>query len=400
VILTSLVTGGALHVLDPEMVVDGGAVAEYLAGYGIDYVKMVPSHLAALGSEDALARLIPARGLVLGGEAAPVGWARELVMAAEERRVVNHYGPTETTVGVVTARLTKDLLNGGRVPIGSPLANATVFVLDRCLNPVPVGVAGELFVGGAQVARGYGGRPALTAERFIASPFADGSRLYRTGDRARWRADGQLEFLGRVDDQIKVRGYRVEPGEIQAVLAVHPGVQSAVVMACGGETDRRLVAYLVPADPGAGLPAIGELRDHLRRSVPEFMVPAVFVELADLPLTANGKVDRAALPAPDAVRPDLGGFVAPSGAVEESLAGIWAQVLGVDRVGAGDNFFDLGGHSLLATQVVSRIRGAFGVEVPLAALFDQPTIAEIAVTITKATLGVDSDTGDYENLEI
>jgi acyl carrier protein len=225
--------------------------------------------------------------------------------------------------------------------------------------------------------------------------------MYRTGDRARWRADGVLVFVGRVDEQVKVRGFRVEPGEVEVVLAAHPGVRSAVVVAFGDDATRRLVAYLVPADPAVeGIPPVRELREYARRRLPEFMVPAAFVELADLPLTPNGKIDRAALPAPEAMRSDRDEFVPPSGAVEEQLADMWAQVLGIDRIGARDNFFELGGHSLLATQVVSRIRDAFGVEIPLAALFDQPTIAETAEAITKATLGVDDGAKDYEEFEI
>ena len=199
-----------------------------------------------------------------------------------------------------------------------------------------MGVAGDLHIGGAGVARGYAGRPGLTAERFIADPLAgDGSRLYRTGDRARWRPSGQLEFLGRADDQVKIRGYRIEPGEIETALTTHPAITAAVVTADGGGTAARLVAWLVPADPAAGIPPAAGLRAHLGQQLPGFMIPAVFTELAALPLTANGKLDRAALPAPDAGRPELaGGYVVPVTPAEELLAGIWAQVLGVDRVGA------------------------------------------------------------------
>ena len=250
VILASLVTGGVLHVLDEAMVTDPAAVARYLAGQRIDYLKVVPSHLAALAAGGDLAGLVPARALVLGGEAVPPQLAAGLLAVAGDRRVVNHYGPTETTIGVLTATLTPALLAGGTVPVGSPAAGTRAHVLDRSLGQVPAGVTGELFLGGPQVARGYAGRPALTAERFIADPLAgDGSRLYRSGDRARWRADGQLEFLGRADDQVKIRGYRIEPGEIQTVLAAHPAITAAVVTADGDGQDRRLVAWLVPAGP-------------------------------------------------------------------------------------------------------------------------------------------------------
>jgi hypothetical protein len=274
----------------------------------------------------------------------------------------------------------------GPPPVGSPVANTRLYVLDQHLRLVPAGVAGELWVGGAQVARGYAGRPALTAERFVADPAgADGDRLYRTGDRARWRADGRLEFVGRADEQVKVRGFRVEPGEVEAVLAAHPGVAAAAVAAFGSGADRRLAAYLVPADPRAGLPPAGEVQDFARERLPQFMVPSVVTEVASLPLTPNGKLDRAALPEPE-VTPS-GEFCAPSTPTEELLAGVWARVLGVAAVGAGDSFFALGGHSLLATRVISRVREVFGAEVALAALFDHPTVAGLAAVIDGSARG-------------
>ncbi|MGC5568955.1 condensation domain-containing protein, partial [Streptomyces sp. FR-108] len=241
---------------------------------------------------------------------------------------------------------------------------------------------GELYIAGPQVARGYRAQPTLTAERFLPDPFtADGTRMYRSGDRARWRADGTLDFIGRADDQVKVRGFRIEPGEIEAVLTAHPQIRTAVVKAFGDSEDRKLVAYLVPEEATQGIPAVNDLREHVQRSLPAFMVPAVFTELAALPLTPNGKLDRAALPEPDGVRPELDDFVPPATATEELLAGIWQHLLGVDRVGATDNFFELGGHSLLATQVVSRIREVFGVELALATLFDRPTIAGLGAAL-------------------
>ena len=308
VLFTALATGGALHVLAAGAA-DPGVVAGWLAGRGIDFLKVVPSHLAALAGRGGLEALLPGRVLMVGGEAIPGQLAERVLAAARGRAVVNHYGPTETTIGVLTARLAGELA-GGQVPLGSPVANTRAYVLDRCLEPVPAGVAGELFIGGAQVARGYGYRPALTAERFVADPFGgDGSRLYRTGDLARWRPGGELEFAGRVDEQVKVRGFRVEPGEVEAALAAHPAVAAVVVAVFGQDTDARLAAWLVPADPAGGIPAAGELRAFVAGRLPEFMVPAVFTELAALPLTPNGKLDRAALPAPDAARPETGGRV-------------------------------------------------------------------------------------------
>ncbi len=302
-LFTSLVSGGVLHVAAAGMVTDPGAVAALVARCGIDYLKLTPSHLAALGGTGGLARLVPARVLVLGGEAAPPRWAAELLEAAGDRAVVNHYGPTETTVGVTTARLTPAVVAGGVVPIGQPLDNTRCFVLDRRLGPVPAGVSGELYVAGVGLARGYLGRAGLTAERFAACPYGGpGERMYRTGDLARWTPDGMLVFAGRADDQVKIRGFRVEPGEVEAVLASHPGVaQALVVVREDTPGDRRLAAYLVPAGDypagEGGLPAL--VRSYAVARLPEYLLPAAVMVLEELPLTPNGKVDRAALPAPD-----------------------------------------------------------------------------------------------------
>ncbi|WP_425927939.1 amino acid adenylation domain-containing protein, partial [Streptomyces sp. FR-108] len=322
------------------------------------------------------------RLLIMGGEAMPARTLTEW-FAHTPVPVHNVYGPTEATITSVAALL-REPVTSSVPPIGLPIAGTRVYVLDDRFKPVPVGVPGELFIGGAGVARGYGGRHALTAERFVADPFAgDGSRMYRSGDRVRWSAAGQLEFLGRADHQVKVRGVRIEPGEIEAALAAHTGVRSAVVTAFGDGTDRRLVAHLVPADPAEGMPEVAELRDLLRQSLPDFMVPAAFVELTELPLTRNGKLDRAALPQPGpaATHSETHAYVAPSGATEELLTEIWAHVLGADAIGVADDFFGIGGHSLLATQVVSRIREVFGVEVPLSALFDHPTVRGLAAAM-------------------
>ncbi|MEU2543834.1 amino acid adenylation domain-containing protein, partial [Streptomyces iakyrus] len=284
VVFGCLVSGGVLHVVDADVAVDGRGVARFVRESGIDFVKVVPSHLAALvaGCGGAFGPLVPRRTLVLGGEGASAAWLRGLVGAAGDRVVVNHYGPTETTVGVIAGELVEGAggLADGVVGLGRPLGSARVYVLDGFLNLVPVGVVGELFVAGPQVARGYAGRAGLTGERFVADPFAaDGGRMYRTGDRVRWLADGRLEFVGRADGQIKVRGYRIEPGEIEAALVGHALIASAVVTASGVGAERRLVAYLVPGDADTGLPAVGELRGFLGDRLPEYMVPSVFVEL-------------------------------------------------------------------------------------------------------------------------
>jgi acyl carrier protein len=259
------------------------------------------------------------------------------------------------------------------------------------MRPVPIGVPGELCIGGLGVARGYLNRPELTKEKFVPDPFSDdpGARLYKTGDLARYLQDGNIEYLGRIDHQVKIRGFRTELGEIEAVLALHPAVRESVVVArddsSGDSTPtglKRLVAYFVSAQNHAL--SVGELRDHLKAKLPEYMVPSAFVELEALPLTPNGKVDRRALPAPEADRPALEEtFVAPRTPLEETLAGIWVEVLGVKQVGVYDDFFELGGHSLLAVQVVTRLNRRFDVEVPLHTLFEAPTVVGLALAVTQ-----------------
>ncbi|MEU6221328.1 amino acid adenylation domain-containing protein, partial [Streptomyces sp. NPDC047022] len=385
VVFASLATGGELHILGEGAVTDPEAVAGYLAEHRIDHLKVVPSHLAALGAAAGLARLVPAGSLVLGGEAASPALVEGLLDVAGECGVFNHYGPTETTIGVATTRLLPD----GVVALGSPVANTRFYVLDDRLAPVPVGAEGELYVSGAQLARGYVGRPGLTAERFTACPYEPGTRMYRTGDRVRWTADGRLLFAGRADEQAKVRGYRVEPAEVQAELAAHPELaQVAVLVREDTSGDARLVAYVVPtgaADPGRlseSVPAFAAER------LPGHLVPSVVVVLDALPLTANGKLDRKALPAPDlASAADEGGERRPATAHEEILCGVFAQVLGLDSVGADDDFFALGGHSLLAIRLISRIRTALDAELPIEAFFEAPSPAGLAAWLAGAARG-------------
>ncbi|WP_405402095.1 amino acid adenylation domain-containing protein [Streptomyces sp. NBC_01104] len=376
----ALVCGGELHVLPEGVVTDADAVASYVRGEGLDYLKVVPSHLAALGGVRGLKGLLPARSLVLGGEAADPGLVAELLAAGGDGvGVFNHYGPTELTVGVVAGRLSGSVVSGS-VPVGLPLGNVRCFVLDGGLGPVPVGVVGELYVSGVQVARGYVGRFGLTAERFVACPFVVGERMYRTGDLVRWSAGGELVFVGRADDQVKVRGFRVEPGEVRAVLAAHPLVsQVAVVAREGVAGDTRLVGYVVADDPEDV--EAGELsrlvREFAANRLPEHMVPSAVVVLDALPLTAAGKLDRAALPAPDYAAASVSGRRAAT-VQEELLCAAFAEVLGLEAVGVDDDFFALGGHSLLAVRLVSRIRAALGVEIEVRALFETPTVAELA----------------------
>jgi acyl carrier protein len=306
--------------------------------------------------------------------------------------VWNLYGPTETTI-YSSSGLYRSDPSERTVSIGRPIANTQIYLLDGQLQPAPVGVTGELYIGGAGVARGYLNRPDLTAEKFVPDPFSaePGARLYQTGDLARYLPDGKIESLGRIDYQVKIRGYRIECGEIESALDQHPAVRQSVMVSRkdnrGGAlaslgTAKQLVAYVVAAQGAA--PSTNELRVFLKQKLPEYMIPSVFVLLDSLPLTPNGKVDRLALPAPDQKRPELANlFVSPQTVVEDILAKIWIEVLKLDKVGIHDSFFELGGHSLLATQVVSRVRQVFKMELPLRTVFDKRTVYEIAKAITK-----------------
>ncbi|HVF49520.1 MAG TPA: amino acid adenylation domain-containing protein [Pyrinomonadaceae bacterium] len=334
--------------------------------------------------DEQLMTLRRTRQLLTGGDVLSVGHAERFLDGADAGcTLINGYGPTENT----TFTSCHEMRGGERVvksvPIGRPIANTRVYVLDRRMQPVPRGVVGELYVGGAGVARGYLRRPELTAERFVPDPFGEaaGGRLYRTGDLVRHQRNGDLEFIGRVDEQVKVRGFRIELGEIEAALGSHAGVRECVVVAREDvHGEKRLVAYVVAGREG--LNDTGAWRGYLKEKLPDYMIPSAFVLLDEIPLTPQGKIDRRALPAPEqhAVAAE-DGPVAPQTPVEEILAGIWSEVLGVGRVGVEDNFFALGGHSLLATKVVSRVRQALQLELPLRALFEQPTLGQLAAGI-------------------
>jgi amino acid adenylation domain-containing protein len=364
-VLVTLCAGATLVLAPREALMPGPDLAATLLRERVSLVTLPPSALAVMPD----AELPALRTLVVAGEACPpelaARWGRG-------RRFINAYGPTETTV---CATLTGPLESvTGRPPIGRPLANVRAYVLDARGRPAPVGVPGELFVGGTGVARGYGGRPGLTAAAFVPDPFGTepGARLYRTGDRVRWLDGGVLDFIGRVDQQVKVRGYRIEPGEIESALRAHPAVRDAAVVVRGGS---RLAGYVV-ADGDAVTP--GDLRERLRGVLPGYMVPATVTVLDAFPLTPSGKTDRAALPDPEASEV---AYAAPETATEAELAGLWIALLGVERAGRGDDFFTLGGHSLLAAQLVARVREAFGVELPLRAVFAAATLEAQAARI-------------------
>ncbi|MFE9631360.1 non-ribosomal peptide synthase/polyketide synthase [Streptomyces sp. NPDC006463] len=364
-ILMAWSAGAALVLPAPGRVL-GEDLVQVLGRQRVTHAMIPPAALAGAGQ----APLPDLRTLVVGGEACPP----ELVAAwAPGRAMFNAYGPTEITI---SATISDRLVPGTAVPIGRPNQDARVYVLDARLRPVPAGVPGELYVAGAGVARGYLGRPALTASRFLASPFAPGERLYRTGDLVRWLPDGQLEFTGRADDQVKLRGFRIEPGEIESVLAAHPGVRRALVQIREDQPGvKRLVAYVVADDP-ASFPDPDTLREHAARSLPPYMVPAAWVTLDALPLTANGKVDRRALPAPG-LPARAASYTAPRTEREITLAEVWKVVLGLEEVGVHDNFFELGGDSILSIQVVARARAA-GLAISTRQLFAAPTVAGLA----------------------
>ena len=381
-IFPALLGGGTLHLVAPGDAIDGSRFASYLRSHPTDVLKITPTHLRALLDGDETEAILPKRWLVLGGEALSWQLVERLRVAAPSCRILNHYGPTETTVGSCTFEVGTASPLGPTVPVGRPLPRTRAYVVDRDLRLLPLGVPGELCIGGDGVASGYLAQQEQTQERFLPDPFADESaaRLYRTGDRVRALGDGNIEFLGRIDDQVKIRGYRVEPGEIQSVLATHSAVRQCAVVARPSGDDHELVAYVVPQ----GDASPDELRAFLAESLPAYMVPARFVWLSALPLTASGKIDRRALPDP-ADFELAAEYVAPRTPLEEELARIWADLLGVDRVGVHDDFFALGGHSLLATQAVIRIRNAIA-DIELHSIFDAPTVATLADAIVAAEL--------------
>jgi amino acid adenylation domain-containing protein len=369
---------------------------------GVTVLNQTPSAFNELIRVDAAAGGAGCRHLryvMFGGEELGLHNLAPWFKGHGDRRpqLVNMYGITETTVHVTYRPLCAGDAAGAS-PIGRPIPDLRAYVLDRNLEPVPIGVSGELHVGGAGLARGYLGRAGLTAERFVASPFGVGERLYRTGDLGRWRSDGELEFLGRLDHQVKVRGYRIELGEIETSLLADPGVSQAVVVAReDAPGEKRLVGYVVGA--GGVAPEAGVLRDRLRRVLPDYMVPSAFVVLDALPLTVNGKLDRTALPAPERGRSGLD-YAAPRTPVEELLAGIWSEVLGIERIGIEDNFFELGGHSLTAMRIVSRVREVLGARLAPRILFEASTVRTLGEWLeSRQMMGASSDAGSGIELE-
>ncbi len=365
-----LTAGASIHIANDEIYSSPSSLSRWLAEERIS-LCFLPTPLAEVMINQQSLSELALRALLVGGD--------RLHQAPQEHQsfsLVNHYGPTENTVVTTYALVEAGTETQEAPPIGQPIANTEVYLLDEWLNPIPIGVAGELYIGGVGLARGYQGRAELTGEKFLPNPFSQegGARMYRSGDLTRYRSDGNLEYLDRINQQVKIRGYRIELGEIEAVLNEHPSVEQVIVVAREDEEgERRLVGYVV----GRQQISSQELREYLRERLPDYMVPGAILQLEAMPLTANGKVDRGALP-----KPEMSGagreYEGARTAVEEIVSGIWAEVLRVDRVGIRDNFFELGGHSLLATQVVSRVRKVFGVEVSLRSLFTDATVAAMA----------------------
>lgn len=378
-ILLPLVHGAAIVVIDDAVRGSPTRFWEEICRSEANLISFNPSVLAALSVPGAEASHL--EHIILGGEQLKREFATELAKRFKGARITNRYGPTEATVDVIAHVVQAD--ESGTIPIGRPLANHDAYVLDERLQPVPIGVSGELYISGAGLARGYLNRPGLTAQRFIACPFGPpGSRMYRTGDLARWRAEGVLDFLGRSDQQIKIRGFRIEPGEIEAALSAIEGVGQAVVTPRDFAGEVRLVAYLVP-HAGSVLPGADVLRATLTAKLPEYMLPSAFITIEALPLTPNGKLDCRALPAPDLAGKAT--YRAPRDTLEALLCTLFAELTAAARVGLDDNFFHLGGHSLLAMRLVSRLHLKTGLELPLRCVFEHPTPESLAAFLTVST---------------
>ncbi|MEY2427162.1 MAG: hypothetical protein QOJ40_47, partial [Verrucomicrobiota bacterium] len=379
----ALLNGGRLVGISSDVALSPHDFGRELRDQGITALFLTSAVFNQVASQ-APGAFETVRTVIAGGEALDPKWVRQVLEDRPPQRLVNGYGPTENTTFTCCYEVREVPQEATNVPIGRPIANTQVYVLDVHLKPTPIGVPGELYAGGDGLARGYWNRPELTAEKFIPNPFQTTGPvqyLYRTGDLARYLSDGNIEFLGRIDQQVKIRGFRIEPGEIETILGEHPGVRECVVTVCGSDTaNKRLAAYFVPAAKPAA--TAGELRSFLAGKLPEYMVPSTFVELAGLPLTPNGKVNRKALPAPDQARPELAKrYASPRDEVEVQLTKIWEQVLGIRPVGIEDKFFELGGHSLLAVRVIAQMEKAFGRKLRLATIFQAPTIRELAAII-------------------
>ncbi|HEU4555736.1 MAG TPA: non-ribosomal peptide synthetase, partial [Chitinophaga sp.] len=398
-ILGTLVSGGELVVYGQDQAVGEVLNDIFRSGSGMNLVKCTPAHIELLqGGTTDVSRII------VGGEELKRSQVLVLQALNADIEIYNEYGPTESTVGCIVQRIGRgDVLPEGSMPIGRPVGNTYACILDENRQLVPVGVSGELYIGGSQLARGYLNRAELTAQRFIADPLHAGGRLYRTGDVCRWRPDGVMEYLGRADDQVKINGYRIELGEIEHVLLEEAGMVSAVVQPReGAGGDKYLVGYLVSGH----VVDVEALRRRLLDRLPEYMVPCHYVQLDKLPLTTNGKVDKRALPAPD-ITATATPYLAPRNEVEQRLVEIWKEVMGTEKeIGVRDNFFELGGHSIKAIKILFRVSKEFGVVIGIQKMFEEPTIENLANKILNTSWALNSlqvqraDNVEYEETTI
>jgi amino acid adenylation domain-containing protein len=372
VLFTALCSGAALYILRRDQTLD-----EILNKYKITHLQAIPSMLVNLPDKN-----FPTLQLItVGGETCPVDLAEKW---AKGRRFFNVYGPTETTIRATAYQY---IQGSKKLPIGRPIDNVQVYILDRHIQPVPIGVPGEIYIGGAGLAKGYLNRPKLTAEGFITNPFDPNakSRLYKTGDLARYLPDGNIEFLGRIDEQVKIRGFRIELGEIESTIKKISAVKEALVVADKNKSGYdRLIGYIVPDHPQSLSEA--QIKDFLNERLPHYMVPPFFVFLEKFLLTANGKIDRRALPIPTVAHPKRESFIAPQGPVEEMVVELWQETLKIDLISTKDNFFELGGDSLLAVQFISRLYHLHDIDLPLRYLFEHPTIVQLAPVIEEILL--------------
>jgi amino acid adenylation domain-containing protein len=416
--LVALLVGGKVEIIPTEIATDPTQLLSLVQFHRISILEIVPSLLRMILQqiENAAmpAKLTTLRWLLLTGETLSPQLCRQWFEHYPNIPIINAYGPTECSDDVthypIYASPTAEILN---LPIGRPIANTQLYILDHRLQPVPIGVAGELYVGGVGVGRGYLNAPELTQQAFILNPFAHSAggckhpgrnRLYKTGDKARYLTDGKIEFLGRIDYQVKIRGFRIELGEIEAVLNQYPQVREVTVIAREEQPGNPYLAVYIVTSQAV---TTSDLRDFLKQKLPDYMVPGVFIFLDAIPLTPNGKVDRNALPIPDLNFSATNDFVLPVTPTQASLAKLWGEILNIPQVGIYHNFFELGGHSLLATQIASRLRALFGIELPLRRLFESPTVAELAESIdriqsTVHKLQIDSSdrSDDREEIEI
>ncbi|ACK73818.1 amino acid adenylation domain protein (plasmid) [Gloeothece citriformis PCC 7424] len=386
-IFPALCSGGSLHIISQERAMNPDALAQYCEDHPIDCLKIVPSHLNGLLMAANPEKILPKKYLILGGEVLNWQLVKQIQSLSQNLKIVNHYGPTETTVGVLTYQIEQEShQNVQTVPLGRPLPNTQIYLLDEKMRPVPFGDPGEIYIGGKNVTRGYLNREDLTGDRFINNPFdpSQQSKLYKTGDLGRYLPDGNLEFLSRVDHQVKLHGFRIELGEIETLLKHNSAIRDVVVVMREEDSGKKqLVAYIVLSQ-GSEI-SYPELRNHLKEKLPDYMIPAVFVPLKALPLTPNGKIDRQSLPTPDSNQLEKAKtYQAPRTAIETTLAEIWSQVLGLERVGIEDNFFELGGDSILSLQITARANQA-GLKISPKQLFEYPTIAGLASVAGTAT---------------